>query len=164
MHVGPVDQGPNKWVLVGEQGNVTEGAIRALLAGGLEPKGYSQMLHLGSQVFEASPHEVEQFRAGSSVFVAKVGTDDARTESLPQLHGVFESRQTLLGPVFFLDRQDREIRGMDGNLDVPLRGQLPERGAPFLFPRKVLDEGKFHRLMTASDQVIEEGCVVVACR
>ena len=59
MDMGPVDQRSHKRELIGQQGDVAEGAVGALLACGLEPKGYSQMLHLGSQVLEPGSDQIE---------------------------------------------------------------------------------------------------------
>ena len=105
---------------------------------------------------------IEQFRAGSPVLVAEMGTNDARSERLPQLHRVFEGGHTLPGPVFLLDGQNREIGSMDRYRDVAFGGQPTERRTTLFFPGEVLDERQFHSLVTAPHQIIEKRDVIVA--
>ena len=162
MDMRPVDQGPHKREFTGQEGDVAEGTEGVLLAGSFQTEGDAQVLHLGGQVMETSPHQIEQFRTAPPVLVARMGADDARTESLAQFHGVFESSQALFGPVFLLDGQNREVGSVDGDVEISLGGQLAEGNATLLLPGEVLDKGQLDGLVAASNKVVEKRLVVIA--
>ena len=160
MDVRPVHDGPDKGVLAGEHGDVTQGAEGSIVPPGLQTETNTEFLDLGSHVLQPGTDPVHQLGGRPLMGVAEVGADHRGTERPSQLHRVLEGGEALFCLVLLLDGEHGEVGSVHREPDVPLRRQFPETGAPPLLPWEPGDKGKLQRPVPPRHQVVEKRLVV----